>query len=164
MNVGLLERLRTAREHPNVAALGAAFGGFVPIAAYIIVHNELRRDGGWDFFQPISPVALACLAFSVTTVWHWGHQSFRDKFKASCFVVALEGVMVCSRTPALCLVALAYLVLINAIATACTLVAEDKPVPQPTVTAVARELSLPRKAAAKVVDRQQQQLAKARPA
>jgi len=70
-------------------------------------------------------------------------------------------VMVLSSTPILALLALAYLVLINAIATACTLVAEDLPTPQPSVTAVSRELAVPRKVAAKLID---QQLSAARPA
>jgi hypothetical protein len=153
MAIGLLEQMRVARSHPWAAAMGGALGGFVPIAAYVISHLELRdADGRMDLWKPIAPVLLACLFFSVSTVWQWGVQSFRERFKASCLVIAIEGVMVLSSTPILSVVALAYLVLINAIATACTLVAEDQPIPQPTVSSVARELSLPRRAAAKVVD------------
>lgn len=152
-SIGLLEQMRTARRHPMASALGGALGGFVPIAAYTIVHHELRRSGAWNLWQPVAPVVAACLLFSVRTVWQWGHQSFREGFKASCLVVAVEGVMVFSATPLLCLVALAYLVAINAIATACTLVAEDK-LPEPvTVTSVSRELNLPRRDAEKVVAR-----------
>lgn len=162
-SIGLLEQMRTAKRHPTASVLGGALGGFVPIAAYTIVHQELRRSGHWDLWQPIAPVVAACLLFSVRTVWQWGHQSFREGFKASCLVVAIEGVMVFSATPLLCMVALAYLVAINAIATACTLVAEDRRPEPVTVTAVARERSLSRRDATKLVDRQLATTAKARP-
>jgi len=128
--MGILEQMRLARAHPFASLLGAALGGFVPVAAYTIVHHELRVAGQLDLWRPIAVVLLACLAFSVRTVWQWGVQSFRERAKAACLVVAVEGVMVFSDTSALAVIALVYLVGINAIATACTLIAEDTPQPQ----------------------------------
>lgn len=134
--MGILEQMRLTRRHPFAALLGAALGGFVPIAAYTIVHHELRIGGRLELMQPIALVLLACLAFSVRTVWQWGVQSFGERTKAACLVVAVEGVMVFSDTPALAVIALSYLVAINAIATACTLIAEDTHQPQQTAPAV----------------------------
>jgi hypothetical protein len=164
---GLLADLRTARENPGVALFGAMLGGLPPTIAWLLTHYALPSlwaagPGGWErwLFYALLPVVAACLAFSVSTVWQWGSRAFHDRFKASCLVVALEGSMVLSPIPALSAVALAYLVVINAIATACTLVAEDRsvatPAPSPTVDteAVARELGLTRRGAAKVVARQ----------
>lgn len=155
---GLLADLRTAAEHPRVALFGAALGGFPPATAWLLTHEALPRLWGSWLCYALLPVVAACLAFSVTTVWQWGSRSFHDRLKASCLVVALEGAMVLSPIPALSAVALAYLVVINAIATACTLVAEDRPTadtpaPSPTVEDVARELGLTRRGASKVVDR-----------
>jgi hypothetical protein len=162
----LLSQLRTASEHPRVSALGAALGGFPPASAYLLTHYALREL--WaspDAFERarfwlLLPVVAACLVFSVRTVWQWGNRSSLEKTKATCLVIALEGVMVLAPIPALSAVALAMLVVINAIATACTLVAEDAPslpAPAPSVTAVSRELGLPRKAAAKVLERRARQ-------
>jgi len=148
---GLLEDIATVRRRPGAAALGGALGGFVPIAAYVIVHHELRSEGGTlDMWRPIAPIVLACLAFSVRTVYEWGNKSFDDRFKAGCLVVALEGVMVLSDTPWLGCLALAYLVLINAIATACTLISAGvDPKPQQVVATEppAPARSLPRASA-----------------
>ena len=151
MTHGLLHDLRTARANPGPFALGGALGGFVPVAAYVLSHHELRAaDGSWNLWQPITPVVFACLLFSVRTVLEWGRRSFGDPLKAVCLVVALEGVMVLSITDVLSWVALAQLVLINAIATACTLIAEDtdREAPQPEAALegnlVRRESAAPR--------------------
>lgn len=157
MSTGILEQMREARRHPLAAVVGAALGALVPIATYTVAHLELH---GWR--DPRAALVAAGLLFSAKTVWQWGRQAFACPYKATGFVLLTEGVMVTSGIQWLSQLALAYLIGINAIATACLIAHEDKPTPQPTVTSVARELNLPRKAAAKVVDRQ---LApKARPA
>jgi tetrahydromethanopterin S-methyltransferase subunit E len=154
VSTGILEQWRAARRHPIAALIGAAFGGALPLTAYRTMHGDLQGAGGWQLWV-LSVVVAACLLFSVRTVWQWGRAAFGDTLKASCFVVALEGIMIASPTPWLALLALLYLICINAVATACILAHEDQPVPQPTVTAVARELGVPRRAAAKVLDQRQ---------
>lgn len=154
MNTGILEQWRAARRHPIAALLGGLLGGFVPLAAYRTTHGDLQVQSMRDLLQPLVPIVGACLLFSVRTVWQWGGAAFGERIKAACLVVAIEGMMVLSPTPWLALLALLYLICINAVATACILAHEDQPVPQPTVTDVARELGVPRRAAAKVVDRQ----------
>jgi hypothetical protein len=161
MSTGILEQMREARRHPLAAVVGALLGALVPIATYTVAHLELA---GWR--DPRAALVAAGLLFSAKTVWQWGRQAFACPWKATGFVLLTEGVMVTSSIGWLAQLALAYLIGINAIATACLIAHEDKPAipaPSPTVTAVARELSLPRKAAAKVVDRQLAS-AKARPA
>jgi hypothetical protein len=151
-NIGILEQWRQARRHPVAALLGAMLGGFVPLAAYQTTHGDLAVATPRDLLQPLVPVVAACLLFSVRTVWQWGRAAFGETVKSVCLVVAIEGMMVFSPTPWLAQLALVYLICINAVATACILAAEDVPVPQPTVASVSRELGLPRRAAAKVVD------------
>jgi hypothetical protein len=154
MTIGILEQWRQARRHPVAALLGAMLGGFVPLAAYKTTHGDLQVRSAGELLQPLVPVVGACLLFSVRTVWQWGRGAFGETIKSVCLVVAIEGMMVLSPTPWLAQLALCYLICINAVATACILAHEDVPLPQATVTTVARELGLPRKAAAKVVDRQ----------
>lgn len=166
MNQSLLAQLRTFRDHPHEAKLAAAIGGVVPCFGFALLHMSVHTDGEWHVFTPQTPIALACLLFSVSTVWAWAYKTSKEpnellrQLKAAAYVVSIEGTMVVAPHVALSAVALAYLVLINAVATACTLLAEDALPEKPTVTSVSRELSLPRRAAAKVLD---QQLAKARP-
>lgn len=153
--MSILEQWRAARRHPIAALLGALLGGFVPLAAYETTHGDLTVRSAGELLQPLVPVVGACLLFSVRTVWQWGGAAFGERTKAACLVVAIEGMMVLSPTPWLAQLALLYLICINAVATACILAHEDQPVPQPTVTAVARELGVPRRAAAKVLDQRQ---------
>jgi hypothetical protein len=162
MNTGILEQWRQARRHPYAALMGGLLGGFPPLAAYWTVHHDLSIHTARDLLHPMVPVVAACVLFSVSTVWEWGRSATRRADKPVYLVIALEGVMVLAPTPWLALLALLYLICINAVATACILAHEDVPQPQGTVTTVARERSLPRREAAKVVDRQLAQ--KPRPA
>lgn len=139
--MSLLDELEVARRHPNVAAFGGAFGGIYPAGAYVLVHHELHT---WLDARVV--VVAACLAFSVTTVWQWTRGGTGSPWKATCAVVGLEGIMVFAQTTWLNLAALAQLVLINAIATACVLVSDK----QRRVAAVAKELRLQPKPAARV--------------
>lgn len=161
MTIGILEQLRAARRHPLLAVFGGLLGGFPPLAAYRSTHGDLQ-SASMPLRYVLGVVVAACLLFSVRTVWLWGEAAFRERMKAACLVVAIEGMMVASPTVWLAMLALFFLIGINAIATACVIAQEDQPKPQPTVTSVSRELGLPRKAAAKVVDRQL--AAKPRPA
>lgn len=150
MNTGILEQLRAARRHPLLAIFGGMLGGFPPLAAYRTTHGDLQSAPD-HLRYTLGVVVAACLLFSVRTVWGWGKAAFREQMKAACLVVAIEGMMVASPSPWLAVLALCFLIGINAIATACVIAQEDQE-PQPTVTAVARELGVPRAAAAKVVD------------
>jgi hypothetical protein len=101
-------------------------GGFVPLASYFVAHYEVK---GYDL--PLLLV-LGGLLYSAKTVWQWGVLAFNCKYKATGFVLLVEGVMVLSHIPWLNVLALAYLVLINAVATGCSLALRDKPAKQAT--------------------------------
>ena len=147
----ILEDITLARKHRTVGIGAAAWGAIMPLAAYWTVHNDLHALDTWRDYVLVAVVA-ACLLFSVRTVWKAGHQTSGERLKATCWVVGLEGLMVASPTPWLAVLALCYLIGINAIATACVIVRHATPAPQPTVTDVVREQNLPRRAAAKVVE------------
>jgi hypothetical protein len=66
-------------------------------------------------------LVLGGLVYSAKTVYDWGSLAFKLPIKAVGFVVLLEGVMVTAKTPWLGVVALVYLIVINGVATACTL-------------------------------------------
>lgn len=159
MNVGILDQFTTARKHPGAAVLGLLLGGGVPLAIYFYAHE---LGGNWR--DPRAAIVIGGLLFSAKTVWQWGREAFDCPYKATGYVILMEGVMVTSRNELLSRLALAFLIGINAIATACTIATEKQAEPEApqTVTEVARALSIPRAKAAKVVDRQL--AAKARPA
>ena len=146
---GILSQIRTAREHPFAATMGALIGGVVPLGTYFVAHSGITH---WMDYR-VGMVAGGLL-FSCTTVVQWGRAAFDSWPKALGYVLLLESLLVASPYPWLGMLALAYLLGINATATACRIAHEDKPEPLPTVTAVSRERSLPRREAAKVVDRQ----------
>jgi hypothetical protein len=118
-------RAAFARGNRLAAAVGLAIGGFVPVATYLVAH-AVR----WELSPVVvlaAVLALGGLAFSAPTVFDWTREAFGGRgsrlavVKAGGFVVLLEGVMVCARglgLEILGLVALAYLVLVNAAATA----------------------------------------------
>lgn len=160
-NVNIIDQFRAARRHPIAALLGALLGGVVPLVTYVVAHYELRD--GW--IEPRAALVAGGLAYSAKTVWQWGRLAFKCPWKATGFVLLLEGVMVLSSIPWLARLALSYLMGINAVATACTIAHDDKPAapepeaaPIPTVTAVARQLGVSRKEAI-----EKRQAARARP-
>ena len=57
------------------------------------------------------------LVFSAPNAWQWARSAFGCPWKATGFVVLLEGVMICSAIGWLAACSLALLVAINAIAT-----------------------------------------------
>lgn len=149
---GILEDIQLAYEHKRTALFGALWGGFMPFGAYWTVHHDLHSLDSWREYVLV-PMVAACLLFSVRTVWQWGFRSSGERIKASCWVIALEGLMIASPTQWLAVVALFYLIGINAVATACVIVRQAKPAPPPTVTDVARAQNLTRREAEKVVAR-----------
>ena len=155
---GILQQVREAGEHKFAAVMGGLLGALPPLATHSIAHSGIER---W-LDHRVGMVAFG-LAFSATTVFLWARMAFGHWIKAIGYVVLLESVLV-APLPESCKwlswLALAYLIGINATATACIIAHEDKPErapalePAKTVSAVVREQSLPRRAAAKVVDEQ----------
>lgn len=121
--VGPVEQMRRASKNANAALLGAALGGFVPAATFSVAHAARYGEG-----KPNLTWALAAggLLYSAKTVWQWGRLTFDDPWKATGFVVLIEGVMIASPYDWLSEVALGYLLVINAIATACLLAGRDE--------------------------------------
>lgn len=124
--LGVVAQVRAAwRPGARLAtALGFALGGFVPIATFVVAHDEIRVDQPL-YAQLPTLLVLGGLLFSARTVFDWGRLTFRTTANALGFVVLVEGAMVTSRTPWLSLTALGYLVAINGIATACKLSAKN---------------------------------------
>jgi len=115
---GVIEQVRVAlKPHNRMAALlGAALGGFFPIASWQISHAEL--DPVQSLPGQLSAwLLLAALLFSAPNVYGWGRVAFGSAVKAVGFCALLEGVLVASHTAWLSGAALAYLVAVNAVAT-----------------------------------------------
>ncbi len=120
--MGVVDQVRLASRSGNRLAtfLGSLLGGFVPLATYVVAHQEL------DFTQPIwlqpkALLALGGLVYSAITVYRWGRLAFGGGVRAFGFTVLLEGVMVFSAVAWLSYTALVYLIAINAISTGVTL-------------------------------------------
>ena len=117
--VGVIAQIRRAfkREHRLATIVGFLLGGFVPLAVYVVSHREagaLAFNGSWS-------LVAGGLVYSAQTVFQWARLAFQQALKSVGFCVLLEGVMVTSHTHWLSLVALAFLISINGIATGCTL-------------------------------------------
>ncbi len=121
--VDIITQVRIAAANPLAAALGAAIGGVVPWFARQVAHQELAVQwaaGDAKMVAMDMAIVLGCVAFSVLTVYGFGRAAIRDPRKAAGFCAALEGVMLVAHgQPAQ--VALAMLVLINAITTGCVI-------------------------------------------
>jgi hypothetical protein len=121
--LGVVDQVRLAfRPQARLATLlGCLLGGFVPLASYVVAHQEI------DFSGPPLSAALAVLLvaggllFSAKSVYGWSRLAFQSGGKALGFVVLTEGVMIVSRTAWLGLAALGILIGINAISAGCTL-------------------------------------------
>jgi hypothetical protein len=127
---GILAQIHIAARNPLPAVIGALLGALVPSATFVVGHYELTS---WT--EPKALIVLGGLVFSALTVFRWGRLAFSSMTKALGFVVLAEGVMTFSSTAWLSGVALGYLVLINAIATGCTIAlgaVEDQQAAAPT--------------------------------
>ena len=132
--LGILGQIETVCKPENFlgAILGTSFGGFVPVATYTLCHVEIA---GHPVMQADHSIAwgivwLCCLVaggavYSVHTVTQWGKVGFRHWDKAVGFVVIMEGVMMTASTQPLRRTALAFLIIINAFATAYNFIAEE---------------------------------------
>jgi len=124
MSHGVISQVRTASGNPIALLVGCLLGGFVPLATYFVAHQEV------DGYNAALALVIGGLVYSAKTVWQWGLLAFNCKYKATGFVLLVEGVMVLSHIRWLGVIALAYLVLINAVATGCALALRDKPAKQ----------------------------------
>jgi len=105
-------RIALAKKQRLAAALGAILGGSIPAATYTLAHHE------WSAWLSVLTVLIAGgLAFSAPNAWQWARSAFGCPYKATGFVVLLEGVMIASTIGWLAGCALAVLVLINGVAT-----------------------------------------------
>lgn len=112
---------RALRPNARTACLvGFLLGGFVPLASYILAHQEFDTAQGGIVWLTVLLIAGG-LVYSAKTVFAWGKLAFGSPLKALGWTVLLEGVMVCARTRWLSMSALIYLILINGVATACAL-------------------------------------------
>ena len=118
--LGVIAQVRRACARGNrlAAFVGMLLGGFVPLAVYVVAHGE---SGPFEGHERAWTLVTGGLAYSAVTVFQWARLAFTSAFKSVGFVVLLEGVMVTSTTHWLALTALGYLILINGVATACTL-------------------------------------------
>ena len=114
----VVTQLECAFRNPHAALIGALIGGLVPWFGRTLAHDQVPAawaTGSTSLALTMVAVVLGCALFSALSVYKFGKAAFGDSKKALGFVVALEGVMIVS-TGATSTVALAVLVLINAVA------------------------------------------------
>ena len=130
--LGIVDQISVTfrKENAMAALLGSWLGGLVPMGVFWTAHYSVTEtlhvsgheiSGAWLWI-----LVFAGLIFSATTVYKWGCAAFNSGPKAFGFVVLVEGMLTFSPEPALSYVALATLVVINAVANACNLVAQRK--------------------------------------
>jgi hypothetical protein len=116
----ILGQIRTAfTSHPLAFIVALPFGGFVPLAVWVLAHLEPIH---WWHWVMIGGGAL----FSSLTVITWGQRILSNLPKAVGFALLVEGVMLASQTMWLSISALGLLVIINAIACAVSLSYEEQ--------------------------------------
>jgi hypothetical protein len=101
------------------ALMGITLGGFIPIAVYCLVHNEVATHP-WHWVM-----AAGGLAFSAISVVVWAEQAFHMRIKALGFVLLLEGTVTFSTERWLGLTGLVILVFINGVSAAVALQSEN---------------------------------------
>ena len=97
------------------ACFGLALGGAIPWLTFRTAHAD-----GFGWWSLAAAFVLGGLLYSGPTVWQW-IRTFKGAVPAFGFVVLLEGLMVTSSDPVVTYAALAMLIFINAISTACAL-------------------------------------------
>lgn len=114
-DISVVDQVWLASQNDNLPAtiVGFLLGGFVPVATYTQAH-EL---GDRMFSDPLGFLVLGGLLFSCYTVVAWGKNAFSSLLKAVGFVLLVEGSMTFSHVKWVALAALAFLVVINGVAT-----------------------------------------------
>src|SRR5680860_12417 len=114
----VVTQLECAIRNPHAALIGVLIGGIVPWFGRTLAHDQVPAawsTGNTGLALTMVAVVLGCALFSALSVYKFGKAAFGDSRKALGFVLALEGVMIVS-TGATSTVALAVLILINAVA------------------------------------------------
>lgn len=113
------------------AGIGAGVAGFIPLVTYAVMHTIPNPEiTGAVFWGLVAMGAGGCI-FSLKSVIQWGHIAFAgDWIKAFAFAILLEGMLIVSGfVPALKwfgIASLGYLMAVNAISSACAIVAHTK--------------------------------------
>jgi len=117
----ILTQIRIAFAGGNLLAIcfGLLLGGFVPVAAWSMIHLEEME--WWHIF-----LIAGASVFSALTVVDWGTIVFRRLTKALGFAVLVEGVMLGSQLTWLSILALCLLVVINGVNSAVNLVRDTQ--------------------------------------
>jgi hypothetical protein len=113
----IVTQIECAIRNPHAALIGALIGGLVPWFGRTLAHDQVPTawaDGNTSLVAVMLAVVLGCALFSALSVYKFGKAAFGDSKKALGFVLALEGVMLVT-TGATSAIALAVLVLINAV-------------------------------------------------
>lgn len=115
----VVETIKVAFQSRNMVwtGFGLVFGGWAPLASYIIAHIELQ--GHYQNYK--SAMLVGALLFSAPTVFQWFKEVFDSAVKAFGLVVLLEGVMCFSDTVWLGISALVLLMVINGIQSGCNM-------------------------------------------
>jgi len=114
----VMDEIRAAFRQKNLLAtfVGLILGGFVPVGSFLVIHYEVG-EFTWHGAAMLG-LAIGGLVFSAKTVWQWAKSAFADDaWKATGFVILLEGLMTLSGNFGLSVAALVLLTAINAIAT-----------------------------------------------
>jgi hypothetical protein len=108
-------RLAFAAGNRLSAFVGLILGGFVPLASYTLIHQEVAsRPALWA-------LVAGGLVYSAFSVYGWGRQAFDHRWKALGFVVLLEGTLTFCSIAWLSLTGLAILMVLNGVTAAVTL-------------------------------------------
>jgi len=120
---GVVTQVRLAlRPKARLATLlGCLLGGFVPLASYVVAHQEVDWTSPGSHSLVSLFLVLGGLIYSARTCFDWGRLAFASSFKSFGWVVLIEGVMVTSHIHWLSIAALGFLISINGISTGCRL-------------------------------------------
>jgi VIT1/CCC1 family predicted Fe2+/Mn2+ transporter len=120
--LGIVSQVREAMKPSarKATILGFFLGSIAPIATFTVARYELSTSTEL-YLQPLAYLVFGGMLFSALTVFGWGDKAFNSKWKALGWTTLIEGTMVLVQTPWLAAIALAYLVVINGIATGCRL-------------------------------------------
>lgn len=128
------DQIKKATQKTNRRSMiaGCLLGAFVPCAVFLLSHSGPIEDAGGVFkaaveFPYLVVLILGGLIFSANSVARWGYQAFGQSWiKAIGFVILVEGTLIFAPMQWLSMIALVYLVSINALATGTTLALDRK--------------------------------------
>ena len=127
-NLSTIDQIRAAFRRQNALAttIGVLVSGLAPILTFALIHFSIAQSATAWYLNPHSIMAAGLLAFSAVKVVGWLKGVVGGRAMAVCLTVGVEGFM--SFAPAnlfwLSCLCLAYLVVINAVAGACNLLAD----------------------------------------